>query len=95
MIQILLMLITVVHINGCIIFMVPMLMDFPEDDGNFKGPCWVVLRGYKYAEPQIQYSWSIFKVPPFFKYLTLFHCRQLHTCFALVMAKHLLSALSI
>lgn len=62
MIQILLMLGAVIHINGCIIFMVPLMMDFPEDDGNLKGPCWVVLRDLKYAEPQQQYAWSIFKV---------------------------------
>ena len=63
--QIAFMLLTVIHINGCIIFGVPMYMGFPDDkipgDDAIKGPCWVFLRGLETADPLDQYSWSIFK----------------------------------
>lgn len=64
-VRILLTMGTVIHINGCFIFMVPMFMGFPgpdEDGRRIKGPCWVVLRDFVDATPMTQYSWSIFKV---------------------------------
>ena len=63
--QIAFMLLTVIHLNGCMIFGVPMYMGFPDDkipgDDAIKGPCWVFLRGLEGAAPLDQYSWSIFK----------------------------------
>ena len=64
--QIAFMLATVIHINGCMIFMVPMLMRFPDDTDKtlINGPCWVFndgLRPEDGASPSRQYSWSIFK----------------------------------
>ena len=63
-IQIAFMLATVIHLNSCMIFMIPMFMKFPkedEDGAEIWGPCWVYLRGLINAEPLDQYSWSIFK----------------------------------
>ena len=86
--QIVLMLLTVIHINGCLNFMVPMFMEFPEaDEGNIKGPCWVVLRDLKDADPTIQYSWSIFKVSLCLLGWKLSRFRRLLICFVLDTAK--------
>jgi len=61
-IKLAIMIFAVIHFNGCILFMVPMFMDFPEEDeGRIRGPCWVRLRGLIDEEPLTQYSWSIFK----------------------------------
>jgi len=62
--QIAFMLLTVIHINGCMIFMVPMFMKFPgpdKDNGLIYGPCWVITEKLKFADPLEQYSWSVFK----------------------------------
>lgn len=61
-IKLAIMIFAVIHFNGCVLFMVPMFMDFPEEDeGRIRGPCWVRLRGLIDEEPMTQYSWSIFK----------------------------------
>merc|ERR1712106_255753 len=62
--QIAFMLFTVIHINGCMIFMAPMIMKFPgpdKDNGLIYGPCWVITEKLKFADPLEQYSWSVFK----------------------------------
>merc|ERR1712106_633298 len=62
--QIAFMLFTVIHVNGCMIFMVPMLMKFPgpdPDDALITGPCWVYTSKLINADPIEQYSWSVFK----------------------------------
>ena len=66
--QIFFMLATVIHLNGCIIFGVPMFMNFPGEEGNedlILGPCWVTLQGMRPGDPDAtplsQYSWSVFK----------------------------------
>merc|ERR1711892_285681 len=62
--QIAFMLLTVIHINGCMIFMVPMFMKFPgpdPDDALITGPCWVYTSKLINADPIEQYSWSVFK----------------------------------
>ena len=69
-VRILLGMLTVIHINGCFIFMVPMFMGFPgpdEDGRRIKGPCWVVLRDLTESTPMTQYSWSVFKVSSNFR----------------------------
>ena len=49
----------VVHINACILFMVPSFMGFPTKDDQW-GPSWPVLRNLTHSEPSVQYFWSVF-----------------------------------
>ncbi|XP_072179519.1 potassium/sodium hyperpolarization-activated cyclic nucleotide-gated channel 4-like isoform X1 [Diadema setosum] len=53
-VHLVLVMLLLMHWNGCIQFLVPFFQNFPPD-------CWVVINGLENASKMEQYSWSFFK----------------------------------